>query len=97
MEEPGDGNNQGILQECMKFRIFPFFILGYISDKQSVYPDTVKVLLAQEVLSNSVSNQLEVLRRNSEEFRMSLWLEHITRATQVIILEIYFSDPFDNI
>ena len=64
-----------------------FFILGYISDKPSIYPDSDKVLLAQEVLSNSVANQLEVLRRNSEEFRMSLWLEHITRATQVIIFE----------
>ena len=39
----------------------------------------------QEIYSKSVSINLEDIKRKSEEFRMSLWLEHLTRVTQVTV------------
>ena len=60
-----------------------YLIIGDVSNNSSLDPNVVQAFLNQRLLENSFEKQFGTLNRLSNDINMSLWLEQLTRATQV--------------
>ena len=62
---------------------------GNVSFTSSIDPNVLEEILNQKLLENSFEKQLGTLNRLIYDPNMSVWLEHLTRATQVLEIQYF--------
>ena len=69
---------------------------GNVSFTSSIDPNVLEEILNQKLLENSFEKQLGTLNRLIYDPNMSVWLEHLTRATQVPEIQYFTFLCFQN-